>query len=100
MHGRACMFAYKVFQKGSLPSFPNEFALSYRSAPEMRVVNPAPPPTPEPGAAWPEFKYIQVINEVKYSWASPEANVEVGRSGLFSRTYNSHNFIGLRTDPI
>ena len=82
MHGRACMFAYKVFQKGSLPSFPNEFALSHRSAPEMRVVNPAPPPTPELRAAWPEFKYIQVTNEVKYSWASPEADVEVGRSGL------------------
>jgi len=73
LHGRACMFAYKVFQKGSLPSFPNEFALSHHSALEMRVVNPAPPPTPELRAAWPEFKYIQVTNEV---------DVEVGRSGL------------------
>ena len=76
------MFAYKVFQKGLLPSFPNAFALSYLSAPEMRVVNPAPPPTPEPTVAWSEFKYIQVTNEVKYSWASAEADMEVGRSGL------------------
>jgi len=74
------MFAYKVFHKGSLPSFLNGFALSHCSAPEMRVVDPAPPPTPEPRAAWPEFKYIEVTNEIKYSWASLEADVDSGLS--------------------
>jgi hypothetical protein len=46
----------------------------------MRVVDPAPPPTPEPRAAWPEFKYIEVTNEIKYSWASLEADVDSGLS--------------------
>ena len=81
MNVHACL-PIKHSRRARCLLFLMEFALSHRSAPKMRVVNPASPPTPEPRVAWPEFKYIQVINEVKYSWASTEADVKVGRSGL------------------
>ncbi len=42
---------------------------------------PTPPPTPEPGAAWSEFRQIRVTRVVEDSGTSPEDNVEVRRPG-------------------
>ena len=42
-----------------------ECALFGRSMPNMREVNPVPSSTPEPGAAWPEFKDIEVTAEAQ-----------------------------------
>ena len=63
-----------------LPSFPTNFILSNHLVPEMRVVNATPPSTPEPGAAWPEFRHIPVTDEVETSWNSPEADALAGRT--------------------
>ena len=46
----------------------------------MRAINATPPSTPEPGAAWPEFRHIQVTCEVETSWNLPEADAKAGRT--------------------
>jgi len=57
--------------------------LNDRLAPEMRVVNAVPSSTPDPQAAWPEFKEIKVTTVAENT---SEADAEVTRSGPFGKS--------------
>jgi hypothetical protein len=60
-----------------------EYALSGRPAPDMRVVNAVPSSTPDPGAAWPEFKEVKFTTVVE---DTSEADAEVTCSRPFGKS--------------